>query len=268
LLSEETLDEPPEGGSMNSLRKHIAPLLRPHTDQRGRLIKTAARSALLPVVILCFGCLTSSRAQQIQLGIDFNTVIPRGSFEENVTNNGYGVGGQLLFGLGRKPLFLGVDAGFVNYGSETHDEPLSPNIPEVELEVQTDNNIALTHLLLRAQPRSGAVRPYADGLVGFKYLFTRTTVRDDFGDEEIASTTNLSDLTFSYGFGGGVQVRLAGLGPAGQIMLDGKVRYLRGSEARYLREGSIRRENGQVVFDVQSSRTDVLGVQVGITFHF
>jgi hypothetical protein len=253
---------------MNISRTGLALALSPRRHHGGRLIYLAARAASLLIVTLCFGCLTSSRAQQIQIGIDFTAVIPRGGFEDNINNNGYGVGGRFLVGLGRSPLFLGVDAGIVNYGSETHDEPLSPTIPEVELEVQTDNNIALTHLLLRAQPRSGAIRPYADGLIGFKYLFTRTTVRDDFGDQEIASTTNLSDLTFSYGFGGGLQIRLAGLGRAGQLMLDGKVRYLRGSEARYLREGSIRRENGRVVFDVQSSRTDVVAAQVGITFLF
>lgn len=253
---------------MNSLRIGLALSVRAQKSQTKPLTKIATRSAFLLAVTLLMGCFTALQAQQLQAGIDFTTVVPRGSFEDNITNNGYGIGGHFLVGLGRSPFFAGIDAGFVTYGSEKHREPLSPTIPEVELEVQTTNNIALTHFLLRAQPRSGAVRPYADGLIGFKYLFTKTTIRDDFDDEELASTTNMSDLTFSYGFGGGLQVRLADIGRSGQIMLDGKVRYLRGSEARYLREGSIRRENGGVFFDVQSSRTDVITVQVGITFQF
>ena len=231
------------------------------------LLQISFRLALLMVPILWSGSLSSAHAQQIQVGLDFTTVVPRGSFSENVTNNGYGVGGQFLVGLGRSPFHLGVDAAFTNYGSDEHEEPLSTTIPEVDIKVRTDNNIILTHLLLRAQPRSGRVRPYADGLIGLKYLFTRTSIRNEL-DEELASTTNLSDTTFSYGFGGGLQVRLANIGSGGDVSLDTKVRYLRGSQAEYLKRGSIRRENGSVSFDVLSSRTDVLAVQVGVTFRF
>jgi hypothetical protein len=195
-------------------------------------------------------------------------VIPTGEFKNNVTNNGYGVGGQFLVSLGRSPLFLGVDAGFTTYGSEEHREPISTTIPELRVKVRTNNNIVLTHGLVRVQPRSGVVRPYADGLIGFKYLFTDTRILNDSNDEELASTKNLSDFAFSYGFGGGVQVRLGRVGRNGDISLDGKARYLRGGRAEYLKKGSIRRENGSVFFDVLSSRTDVVTVQVGITFRF
>jgi hypothetical protein len=136
------------------------------------------------------------------------------------------------------------------------------------VKVQTNNNITLTHLLLRAQPRTGKVRPYGDALVGFKYLYTNTTILNDSNGEELASTKNLSDLVFSYGFGGGVQVRLGRVGRSGDIALDGNVRYLRGARADYLKEGSIRRENGSVFFDVLSSRTDVVSVGIGVTFRF
>jgi hypothetical protein len=225
-------------------------------------------SISLIALIVCFGFANDARAQSFQFGIDFSSVFPVGEFRDNVDSNGYGVGGNFLVGLGRRPFYVGVDAGFVTYGSETRDQPLIPSIPEVDLEVRTTNNIALTHFLFRAQPRSGAVRPYADALIGFKYLYTRTTINSDIDDEAIASTTNLNDITFSYGFGGGVQVRLASLGGSGDISLDTKVRYLRGSEAEYLKEGSIRRENGNVFFDVLSSRTDVVSFQIGVTFRF
>jgi opacity protein-like surface antigen len=165
-------------------------------------------------------------------------------------------------------VLLGVDAGYSLYGSDEHKEPISETIPELQVKVRTNNNIVLTHFLVRAQPRTGNVRPYIDGLIGFKYLFTDTSIINDSSGEELASTKNLSDLTLSYGFGGGVQVRLARLGRNGDISLDGKVRYLRGQQADYLKEGSIRRENGSVSFDVLTSRTDVVTVQVGVTFRF
>jgi Outer membrane protein beta-barrel domain len=215
-----------------------------------------------------FGSASPALAQRVQLGIDFTTVIPTGEFKENVTNNGYGIGGNFLVRIGPSPVSVGVDAGFTTYGSEEHREPLSPTIPELELKVRTNNNIVLTHALVRVQPRTGNVRPYIDGLIGFKYLFTETSIFDDSGDEELASTNNFSDFAFSYGVGGGVQVRLGSLGRRGDISLDGKVRYLAGGRAEYLKKGSIRRENGNVFFDVLSSRTDVVTVQVGITFRF
>jgi hypothetical protein len=94
-----------------------------------------------------------------------------------------------------------------------------------------------------------------------------TTIVNDSNDVELTSSKNLSDFVYSYGFGGGVQVRLGAVG-RGDISLDGKVRYLRGGRAEYLKEGSVQRENGSVFFEVLSSRTDVVTVQIGVTFRF
>jgi len=220
------------------------------------------------VLMLLVGAASSAQAQEVQFGVDVTTVIPTGDFSKNVTNNGYGVGVQFLRSLGKKPLLLGVDAAFATYGSDVHKESISETIPELLVKVRTNNNITLTHLLFRAQPRTGNVRPYADALIGFKYLYTNTTILNDSNGEELTSSKNLSDLVFSYGFGGGVQVRLGRVGRSGDIALDAKVRYLRGSRADYLKEGSVRRENGSVFFDVLNSRTDVVSLQIGVTFRW
>jgi opacity protein-like surface antigen len=202
-----------------------------------------------------------------QVGGYFLTVVPRGEFSENVTNNGYGVGGQFLIRLGPSPFLAGGDFGIVVYGSESRREPISSTIPNLQVRVRTSNNIFLSHFVLRAQPRTGPVRPYVDGLIGLKYLFTKTSISDLSDGETFASSTDLSDTTLSYGFGGGLQIPLT-KGPEARIMLDTGVRYLRGGRAVYLRKGSIREENGLVFFDVLSSRTDVLAVQIGVTFRF
>ncbi len=233
-----------------------------------RLLTARLLAARLLCAAFCWAALAqASAAQDFQAGLDFLTVIPRGEFKDNIKNNGYGVGGQFLVRVGPSPILMGVDLGGVVYGSETRRERLLPNVPEVRVDVTTSNNIFLTHLLVRAEPRHGAVRPYLDGLIGFKYLFTKTTINLDSEDNN-PSETNLSDLTLSYGFGGGVQVRLNPHPKRLEVLLDGKVRYLRGSRAEYLREGSIRREGGEVFFDVLRSRTDVVTAQVGITFRF
>lgn len=236
-----------------------------NSGMRARLARVLM---MIAFAVVSGGQFFSQAQERFQAGADFLTLIPRGEFKQNIDNNGYGVGGFFAAGLGKAPLFVGVDAGVVRYGSQTRRVPISPTIPEIRLRVTTTNNIALTHFLLRLQAREGKVRPYADGLIGFKYLVTRTSLRSDSVDENLASSTNFRDFTFSYGFGGGLQVRLGRVGRNGSVMLDGKFRYLRGSNAEYLREGSIRQIDGTVVFDVLSSRTDVATAQVGVAFLF
>lgn len=221
---------------------------------------------LFPVLLMALG--TTAPAQTFQAGIDFTTVFPRGEFRQNIDTNGYGVGGQFLIRLGDTPLFAGFDGGFAVYGSQSRKEILSPSIPELRLKVKTDNNIAWTHFLLRLQSPRGKVRPYADALVGAKYLFTTTAITDNGSGNDIASDTNLSDTALSYGAGGGVQIHLADFGRRGQIVFDTKVRYLRGGNADYLKKGSIVQTPTGVFFDVLSSRTDTVHLQVGVTFHF
>ncbi len=233
-------------------------------SNRGQLI--ALRS---PFLLICFFWLaTASQAQNFQAGIDFTTVFPVAQFRDNVDNNGYGVGGQFLFGLGKSPVFIGADAGAAVYGTQSRREILSPSIPELTLKVTTRNNIAWTHFLVRLQSRQGRVRPYAEGLVGAKYLFTNTSITDDFDDETIASDTNFSDTTFSAGVGAGVQILLAKTGKRSDISLDTRVRYMLGGEADYLKKGSIIRTPVGVFFDVLSSRTDSVTLHVGVTFRF
>ena len=165
---------------------------------------------LLPVCLLTLmiGGATVVQAQDRgQVGGYFMIVVPRGEFSENVTNNGYGAGGQFLIRLGSSPFLAGGDFGIVVYGSESQREPISSTIPNLQVQGNTSNNIFLTHFVLRAQPRTGWVRPYADGLIGLKHLFTRTSISDLSDGETIASNTDLSDTSFSYGFGGGCRFR-------------------------------------------------------------
>ena len=163
------------------------------------------------VLSVCFlalfiGGATIARAQERQAGVYFTTVVPHGEFSENVTNNGYGVSGQILVRLGGSPFLAGGDLGIAVYGSESRREPISTTIPNLQVRVRTTNNIFFSHFVLRAQPRTGPVRPYFDGLIGLKHLFTKTSISDLSDDETIASSTDLSDTALSYGFGGGLQI--------------------------------------------------------------
>lgn len=102
----------------------------------------------------------------------------------------------------------------------------------------------------------------------------------------IASTTNFDDLTLSRGVGAGFMISIVSFekhtkvsnsfmkATGGsqkaevELLLDFKIRYLYGGEAEYLKEGSITRENGDVIYDVRRSDTDLLLFQLGVIFRF
>ena len=170
---------------------------------------------------------------------------------------------------------VGLEFEFMNYGTKRRREPFSTTIPDVTVEVETTNNFALGHLLARLQPNSGSIRPYVEGAVGFHHLFTNTTIKNQEGEgEEIASSTNLDDTAFS--IGGGVMMRVwekkpddeEEENPLAEALIDLRPRYLSGGDTQYLKEGSIRRENGRVVYDIKRSKTDLLSTQLAVSVTF
>ncbi len=205
---------------------------------------------------------------QLNVGGYFTIALPQGEFDEAVENNGYGLTGQALFSVPGSPVAVGASFGGVIYGRETREEPFSLTIPDVPVEVETTNYILLGHLVLRIQPPGGAFRPYADGVIGFHYLFTQTTIESR--EEDIASDTNFDDGVFSYGGGGGImfQVYDGAASKPVNVYVDVGARYLKGGKARYLKEGSIRREDGRVLYDIEESKTDLLAINIGVTVSF
>lgn len=201
---------------------------------------------------------------------------PQQEFNDFVDNVGFG--GNLFLGLGFEgtPIVIGVDLGYMVYGFERRNEPFSTTIPDVTVDVETSNNIATGHFVLRLQAPKGPIQPYVDGLAGGKYFFTETRIDNEGwsdGHDPIAVSTNFDDWAWSYGVGGGVNIRLYN-GPMGKDLRQGSVmmnvglRYLYGGKADYLQKGSIRRENGEVFYTVDHSRTDMLLPQFGVTLAF
>ncbi len=217
---------------------------------------------------------TQSFAQNFRGGINFTYGVPKGQFGSLVDSKGFGLSGDIGYLVPGSPLTVGLALGYLQYGSEERRTSFSTTVPDVTVNVSTTNSIALAHLLLRLQPDAGTVRPYADGLVGLHYLFTTTTVKNRGGfDEEIASSNNLGDVAFSYGGGGGLMVQVYdapeqdGSGIK-QVLVDVGARYLVGGEAEYLKEGSIKRENGTARYSALRSKTDLMTFHLGVSVVF
>ena len=203
-------------------------------------------------------------------GANFMVGVPQGAFRQNIEKPGFGVDMFGVYHLKRLPFGIGADFGFITYGTSRRNEPFNPNIPEVTVRVSTSNNITFGHLMARIQPSHGTIQPYVDGLVGVSYLFTQSRVTDDQELNEIASSTNFEDVAFSGGIAAGTKIRLTEIidqetGRKTRLYLDLRVRYIRGGEAEYLKEGSITVENGQMLFESNYSRTDLMTFNLGFT---
>lgn len=204
-----------------------------------------------------------------QADADINIFVgaPQGDFQDNLDRTAIGINGSIAFAPPASPIQLGVEMGIMTYGNDTRRESFNPNIPEVQVRVETDYDIFTGHLFLRYEAPVPIVRPYIDGLVGFNYLFTQTKIQDSQDYDEIASDTNFDDFAFSYGLGAGVKFKVFE-SPVNKIYINLKTRYLKGSEASYLQPGSIEVNNGQLVFDESTSDTDMFTLHLGASFKF
>lgn len=218
-------------------------------------------------------------AQELNAGVDLQVVLPQNEFSESIDTDGFGLHAFGLYRFGQSPFGLGLDFNFINFGRDTRDEPLSSTIPDLRVRVENEYNLIQGLMLAKVQPPDGIFRPYAEGLAGFNYFFTQTSIenRRNTGGEPIATDTNFDDWGFAWGGGGGVMVRVFDRrgsetynseNPVAAGYINTGVRFLNGSEAEYLREGSIIVENGTVSFDTLQSRTDMLIIQLGFVLRF
>lgn len=211
-------------------------------------------------------------------GIGILGGFPTGEFGENVKNPGIGISGFVGYMIPRTPAVIGLDAGYLIYGHERRTEQFSLTIPDVLVDVVTENNIFTMNAFLRLQTNTDPLRFYVEGVVGFHYLFTSTSIEqnDRFSGEDVASSTNLSDFAFTKGVGGGVLIELwrADEGRTQQnrslrtVSLDFRMRFHDGSQADYLKRGDIVRKSGTAELNITKSTTDLITAHLGIALDF
>jgi hypothetical protein len=239
------------------------------------------RSAIKPTVLLA-GLLFSvalpsfgqSGLPRHMYGLAFGGLFPVGDFNDHVSQDGFGVGLYYGWRLRHTPLFMGVEFSVSLYGHSRREEFLE-GIPEVPLDVVTENNIGQSFLFVRLQPRSGRVTTFVEGLAGISYFWTDTTITGHgLSDNDISSNTNFDDGTWAAGGGAGLSVRLgrprvqvSGRAQRGAF-LEFKVRYLAGGWANYLKKGSIVVEGNEFSFTPERSATSFVTAQAGFSWFF
>jgi hypothetical protein len=245
-------------------------------SRRGRgdmEMKKVGSTAAVIIAVLAFSQISFS-GDRFQASLNFLMGYPQSGFKDNVDRTFYGLSGEFLYRLPRSPLSVGISLEYLNYGSETRIGPLSVEIPEFWVDVTTRNSIFSTTAILRLSPAGGPFCPYVEGLIGFNYLFTYTSISDDDNwSDDIASTTNFDDWALTYGAGAGAVVRALDVrsqeGPSKfSLYLDIGLRYVKGGTAQYLQEGSILRDRGYITYFPSTSTTDLLKTHFGIAFRF
>lgn len=211
-----------------------------------------------------------------QVNLNIMGAFPQKAFKDNV-DMGIGLNGGYTYGLYSDTavsLRLGADAGFIIYGNENRTEPFSTTIPDVTVDVETSNNIVQFGLVAQLAATTGSVRPYIEGKAGFSYFYTKTTIKNTgkSEDEEIASSTNFDDTTGYTSIGGGFLIPVyAQTDPAKgrfSVSVDMRFNYWWGGTADYLKKGSIKRDNGKVIYDIAKSSTDMTSAHIGVAVNF
>ncbi len=239
------------------------------------------------VVLVSLALATPVRAQDGEIsdvppvvitGIGILGGFPTGEFGENVKNPGIGLSGFVGYMIPRTPAVIGLDLGYMIYGHERRTEQFSLTIPDVLVGVVTENNIFSMNAFLRLQTKTDPLRFYVEGVVGFHYLFTSTTIEDlpRFSGEDIASSTNLDDFAFTKGVGGGVLIELWRVSEdrtrqnrsLRTVSLDFRMRYHNGSQADYLKRGDIVRRDGTAELNITKSTTDLITTHLGVALDF
>ncbi len=218
--------------------------------------------------------LPAAALAQHRAGGAFAFSTPQGEFDDN-TDTGYGLAGWYRYGLGPGGMIaLGVEGAFQTYGSTRRTAPLSTTIPEIRVDIETNNNIVFFQGALELEPGTGRVRPYGLLTGGWGFFYTTSSLQDPETHETILSDTNQSDWTWVWSVGGGLRFRLSEIPrkdrEPSQLFLDLGASRLAGGEVDYLREGTLVTDEGEFDIDSRLARSEVelLLYRIGITFEF
>ena len=209
---------------------------------------------------------------------------PQGEFKDEGVATGLGLDLNIAW-YPLDKIALGINFGGSQYGSSKRPIPFNYFTDLITITEKTTNDIMHGHLFIRLIPFHGYIRPYFEGLIGMKNLSTSTKLFNedcvdnsgtDHDDCEIASSTNASDNSLSYGGGGGLELTLTHIDGKkdafkGVLSFFVSARYLIGSNTKYLKEGAIgftNPEDGpvQTTFNWSESKTDLLQINIGLQY--
>lgn len=152
-------------------------------------------------------------------------------FGGNLDDPGYGFGIAAGLGWGKLPLLVGFDVMTAFLGDTRSLQYVQTGSTTTPIELNRSDKIYYFDLSLRLEPVDWWVRPYLEGVIGTKVLFTKYTL--SVPGSSSATESSDSDWAGSIGWGLGVDL---GLNKSGSTGLTLGVRRLSGARASFTRE--------------------------------
>ena len=234
------------------------------------------RKLLVLLVVLLTPSLASAR---LEAGLGLSLGWPAGDFQDEV-DFAWGGGGRAGWEFGEtSPVNATVffDVNYLNYGHERRVEPFSYTIPDVTVDVVTENFLMHFNPGISFGRSRGVIRPYGEVSGGLTYIATKTRIENNSSlpSDPIAESTNFNDYTYNIGFGGGMKFRVwqskldIEKVELREALLDIKLCYIKGGEAEYLKKGSIERlNNATISYETIRSSTDIVQARIGVYLTF
>ena len=213
---------------------------------------------------------------RIQISANLVVGVPIGAFREKVKSGGIGWGGSLLFMVNESlPVYAGIDLNGYNYDRESGTFLINIDGFWTNVEMETRTNVFTGHGLFRLAPRTSFfLKPYLDGMLGVKNLYTRTLFYDlDSGDDDpFDRLIEQGDWAFSYGGALGIKIPLNIYQGNAGLSIDLRCTYMKGAAADFLvRRDDLAGGTAQEpidFFELKNAATDLLMPQIGIMITF
>lgn len=223
----------------------------------------------------------TAAAQELELGINGRAALPQAQFGEHINSPGGGLNVFALYRFDDIPFGLGLDFSFMDFGTMSQTLPRDSDGNNHSLFVENKFRTNQAMAIARMHQRSGILQAYVEGLAGFNFFFSESTITDraqNSSDTEIIQS-DFRNIAFSWGGGAGVLIRLHESTDRSTWIQSRQnlrasfisigFRYLHGSEAEYMKVGTINTnsQNG-ILNNSRHSHTDLLMVQFGFGFVF
>lgn len=219
-------------------------------------------------LFLLLFALSTAQAQQGgrgTIGGGIGLAIPTGEFEETWGRNMFTLNGHMGIPMGRLPFQAGFAFGYSSMGEHAQVVPLAmTNISATEADLKMRTKVLSYHPLLRFSPLRGKVRPYVDGMVGFRHFTTQSRVLVEGLESPVRTERHSSDLAFSTGWAAGIMFRLGRV-----AYVEARVERFDSGKATYVDPTSIMvNDLGHISYNTLSSNTDAVHALVGLGLSF
>lgn len=225
------------------------------------------RSITLPFACLLAGlpAFAQLKGYQGNVGGTIGISVPKGEFADTWGRNMFTWGGHVTLPSRLLPFQWGFAFDYGVMGVKNFTVPVfTPELSATEGDLAVRAKVLSYQPLLRFSPLKGKVRPYVDGMAGFRQFTTKSTVTVDGLQEPILRERNANDSALSAGWAGGLMVELGGIG-----YIEGRVERMYSGKASYVDPASIAVDNaGNLDYQVLESNTDGVNVLLGIGLRF